>query len=750
MDRTAAKAAGRNRYAADFDWPDLWSAVVIRSPHPRARVRAIDAAEALACPEVERLFTAADVPDRPFATGGHPLNVALPGLGAGLADKKLLTDRPRHQGDEVAVLVARSLEAAERAAELLRVDYEAEASAGSIAAALDEDAWPVNPDFKDNVFFKTVQESGRAVDDLLASGLTVAGEFSTQVMQHVPLETPAAVAWLDDRQRLVLVSSTQVPHLLPRLIGRALDWPESRIRVVKAQVGGGFGCKQDLHLEPLAAWLSLRLGGRPIRLIQRRSECFLASRTRHAFSGKGRAAVDERGSLSALELEVRANIGAYAAHGHTIAAAAGAKLPALYPGAAIRYRAESVFSNIAVAGAFRGFGFPQVAFMAESLVDEAALAAGRDPLECRLENVARPGDRNQLDGSEISPAAIYECLQRGREAFQWDRRKAEAAECLGPVRRGVGVACFCYTTGTYPFYPEAAGARLTLKEDGNILAATGAVEIGQGADEAVALLTARALNLEPRLIEVVSGQDTYGSPYQTGAYASRQTAVTAEAIFRAGAEFKERLLALAGDVLGLTAEALDLEGGCVVERGGRRPRLSLRQLAETAYYHPELGAVITAEQSVKVRRNQAVYGCSLVDLEVDLPLCRVKVNELLNVHDSGSIVDQRGAEGQVYGGQVMGLAMALGEELLFDASGRVRNNSLLDYKLPLAGDVGRLSCLFVEQGSFEPRSLGEAPCIPVAAAVGNALRAATGLRLTSLPFSPPRLRPHFSRINFGL
>lgn len=748
-DRLSSQA----RYTADFNWPDMWAAVIVRSPHPKAQVVSVNTSEAMAVPGVERIFTAAEVPGRLFATGGHPLNILAPDKGAGQADKKLLTDRPRHQGDEVAVVVARDFRAAERGAGLIRIDYQVEESVGNVEAAVEIDAPAVDRDFIGNLFFNTVQESGMAVEDVFSRAFAVIEtDFETQVMQHVPMETPAAAAWLDERQRLVVVSSTQVPHLLPRLIGRAIDWPESRIRVIKPQVGGGFGCKQDLILEALAAWLSLKLGGRPIKMIQSRAECFLGSRSRHAFKGRGRAATDLSGLLKALDLKVQVNIGAYAAHGHTIAAAAGAKLAALYPRASIRYQAESVLSNIAVAGAFRGFGFPQVTFLAESLVDEAAYACSRDPLSFRLANVAREFDCQTAEAAGRDPVGIYECLLKGKDLFQWDRRRAEAAQVRGAVRRGVGIACFCYTTGTYPFYPEAAGARFCLREDGRISLATGAVEIGQRSDEAVMLLAARVLNVEPERIEVVSGQDTDYSPYLAGAYSSRQTSVAAKAIAAAGEDFKKRLLSLAGRILNKSPGQLGIAAGVIIDLNNSSSALSLAELAEAAYYHPDLGEVITAEASLKMRQNKAVYGCSLVDLEVDLPLCLIRIKEVLNVHDSGSIVHQQGAEGQVFGGQMMGLAMALGEELVFDAKGRVRNSNLLDYKIPLASGV-KLSCAFVEKTSagidFEPRSLGEAPSIPVAAAVGNALRAATGLRLTRLPFSPPNLFPHLARIGFG-
>ncbi len=262
------------------------------------------------------------------------------------------------------------------------------------------------------------------------------------------MESVTSLAWMEDDSRITIVSSTQIPHIVRRVVGQALDIPRSCVRVIKPFVGGGFGNKQDVLEEPMAAFLTSKLGGIPVKVSISREECFLATRTRHAFTIDGQMGVNRDGTLKGYSLDVLSNTGAYASHGHSIASAGGNKVAYLYPRCAYAYSSKTCYTNLPSAGAMRGYGAPQVVFAVESMLDDAATALGIDPVEIRLRNAAREGDANPLTGKRIYSAGLPECLEKGRKIFEWEKRRAECQNQQGNLRRGVGVACFSYTSNT--------------------------------------------------------------------------------------------------------------------------------------------------------------------------------------------------------------------------------------------------------------------------------------------------------------
>lgn len=748
-----AKVTGRARYTDDLGMPGMRHAAYVRSPRAHALVRSIDTAEALALPGVEAVFTAADVPRRRFATAGHPYS--LDPAGADVADRRLLTDHARYHGDEVAIVVARDLLTARKAARLVRVEYEELPVLADAEAALAEGA-PLIHAWRgpSNLIGEHAFEAGGSMAEALErADVTVEAFLTTSVQQHCHMEPFTAYAYMEDDAHIVIVSSTQIPHICRRIAAQALGLDWACIRVIKPYVGGGFGAKQDVVLEPMVAFLTWKLGGAPVSLELSREECMACTRTRHGFRMHGKAAARKDGTLTGVSLNVLSNTGGYASHGHSIAAAGGGKLAALYPRAVFSYHARTAYTNYPVAGALRGYGAPQVAHAVECLVEDAARALGMDSVEFRLRNVARPGEVNPYTKKVLDTAGIVECLEKGRDMFRWSERRAA---CLrtGDLRRGVGVACFSYGSSTYPASVEHAGARMILNQDGSVTMMAGATEIGQGADTAFAQMAAETLGLDFSCFRVVSTQDTDVTPFDTGAYASRQCYVASNAIRRCAEQLRGRILAAAGRMLGQPAESLALRGREVVraaEREAASPRalLSLRDLALESYYNKEEGGQITAEVAHKTRANAPCFGCTFTEIEVDVPLCRMRVVDLLNVHDSGRIISPGMAVGQVQGGVAMGIGWALYEELLVDdRSGRILNNNLLDYKVPTPPDVPDIGAAFVEthepSGGYGNKALGEPPIVSPAPALRNALLDATGVAVDELPLSPKTLYRHFA------
>jgi xanthine dehydrogenase molybdenum-binding subunit len=722
-------------------------AALVRSPIAHGLVKAIDVAPALALAGVEAVFTYKDVPETLFATAGHPYN--LDAAKRDVADRRLLTGHVRHFGDEVAVVVARDALTAAKAARAVVVEYEELPPLLDRHSALAPGAPQLHEAYPGNVLKHTVSEygvseKGGSVAGLLAGADLVAeGRYCTPQVQHCHMETVVSLAYMDDENHIVIISSTQIPQIVRRVVGQALSLPWSRIRVIKPCLGGGFGNKQDVLAEPLAAFLTLKMGGVPVQIALSREECFIGSRSRHPFEGQAKLGLKRDGTFIAFDLTVWSKTGAYASHGHSIAGAAGSKSPFLYPRAALRYDATTYYANLPSAGAMRGYGQPQVTYIMDCLVEEAARALNMDPLELRLKNVARPGDVCPYNGQVIEVAGIYEALMRGAELIDWQRKRELYQNQRGPVRRGVGVACCSYGSNTYPASVELAGARLVLNQDGRVTLAVGALEMGQGADTAMAQMAAEALGLPLDSIQVVSTQDTDHTPFDTGAFASRQSFTSSPAICAAAREFKGKILELAAALTGIPQDALNFKGGNIVGSDGRSRVFTLAELAMQSYYHLDLGGPIVSQASHKTRLNPPVYCCTFVEVEVDLPLCRVKVVEALNVHDSGRIIHPKTATGQVHGGLGMGLGWALYEEMLWDEKGRVLNGNLLDYKMPTIMDLPDLDCAFVEApypgNPFGLRALGEPPLVSPAPAVRNAVWHATGVKVDEIPITPKTL-----------
>lgn len=759
----AAKVTGRSRYTGDFELPGMLHAAFVRADLAHGRVLAVDASAALALPGVEAVFTAADVPATLFPTAGHPYS--LDPTRGDVADRRLLTDRVRYYGDEVAVVVARDQLTACKAARLVKVECEPLPVMTSAESALAPGATPIHPEInpQGNLLKRHEFEvNGSFAEAAAQADALVEGRYNTPTVQHCHLENHVAYAYMDDTDHLVIVSSTQIPHICRRVVGQALGLPWSAVRIVKPCVGGGFGNKQDVVLEPLVAFLSRKLGGAPVRMELTREEETLCTRVRHAFSMHGRAAVKRDGTLLGYSLDVLSNTGAYASHGHSIAAAGGSKVGYAYPRAVYRFSAATYYSNIPVGGACRGYGSPQTAFGIECLMDDAARAVGLDPLEFRLKNCGRDGDPSPMNGEPVHTPGLAACLEQGRDRFRWSERKAacrafnaEAARTAGPLRRGVGVAAFSYGTGTYPANVEAGSARLILNQDGTVNLMTGASEIGQGADTAFAQMTSETLGASLRNVRVISTQDTDVTPWDTGSYASRQTFTCAPAVQKAASLLRERILDYAGDLKGQIPAALSIaptpQGDAVVfKRAPQTVVVTLRELAMDSYYHKDRGGQITAEASLKSRQNPPSFGCCFAEIEVDLELCKIRVLDILNVHDAGVLINPALAAAQVQGGMGMGLGWALYEELLVDqASGRVHNHNLLDYKLPTARDLPDLDCAFVETlepaGAYGNKSLGEPPVISPAPALRNALLDATGVAVGAIPLTPKLLFREFGR-----
>ena len=738
------KVTGRARYTADLIDRNALVAKVVRSTVANGRVLSVDTSEAEKIPGVVKIVTCFDVPKIYFPTAGHPWSTDP--AHQDVADRLLLTDRPLYYGDDIAAVIATDEIAAKRAVKLVRVEYEEYPFVLDQVEAMRPGAPQLHEAYPNNILKHTSGADGNWEKAVSEPGLLCLDKwYETPPVQHCHIENHICCAWAEG-EKITVMSSTQIPHIVRRCVGQALGRPWGSVRIIKPYIGGGFGNKQDALYEPLCAYLSLQAEGRPVKLDITREETFVNNRVRHPVRFRLVTWFRPDGTFVARSMEEYSRQGAYTSHGHSTAAKATTAFMQLYRSAASKFDAYTVYTNTPTAGAMRAYGIPQVTFAMESHVDDIAALLGMDPIALRDKNRMEPGFKDDFSGNVNRADSHGACMKKAMEAIGWQEKYEKYKNQTGPVRRGLGMAIFWYNTAVWPISLESASCRMVLNQDGTVQFMCGETEIGQGADTAFAQMVADTVGVPFESVHVVTAQDTDVTPYGTGAYASRQTYVEGFAIDKVGREFKRKILNYAAYLTGQPAEALDLRGGEIV--GGGETLLTLAALAEKALYSMDRSEHISAEGTAQVKSNAFTFGCTAAEVEVDISLCKMKVLDIVNVHDCGTLINPRLAQAQVHGGMSMAIGYAMGEELKFDeTTGRPLNNNLLDYKLSTALDHPDLQALFAPTAEptspFGTKALGEPPAASGAPAIRNALLQATGVAVDKLPLSPHILFERF-------
>ena len=737
-----AKVQGKADYTADLPKKNVLYGKILRATIAHGLVKKLDISEALKVEGVIKVLTPDDLPDLKFPTAGHPYTLD-PKL-ADIADRNILTKRVRLYGDEIAAVIAENELAAEKALEKIKVEYEEFPFYLSPEESLAEGAVEIHDGSK-NLIASTKATVGDLKKGLEEADHIIEGEYKTQIVQHCHMENQIAYAYKGSDQRWVCVSSTQIPHICRRILGEAFGMPWGKFRVVKPFIGGGFGNKQDVTIEPLAVAMSMAVGGEPVMVELQREESIAWTRVRHAISYKVKLGVKKDGTITALEMDAVSNNGAYASHGHSIAGKGAGILQSLYKMPNMEYNSKTVYTNTASAGAMRGYGVPQVIFAMESIIEKAAKELGIDPVELRLKNLVGPNTENPVSHVMFFSNKLKECVEEGMKNFSWDERKKQAdSQKTGDFRRGVGMAVFAYATGVYPKSLEIGGCRLTLNQDGTVKLMVGATEIGQGSDTVFKQMVAETTGIPYDHIYTDMNTDTDYSPFDTGAYASRQSYVSGMAVRKAAIELKEKILDAVKKFDDIDQLHTDIVNGNIVYKHSGEVIQSVGDLALKSYYDLANGECITAEVSNNFHSNSNAMGATFADVEVDIKTGKVKILNILNVHDSGHILNPLLASGQVEGGMGMAVAYALAEELRYDEkTGAPLNNNLLDYKMPTSMDLPDMETLFVEEddpmGPYGNKALGEPPICSPAAAIRNAVLDAIGIEVDELPIKPQKL-----------
>lgn len=713
----AAKVAG-DSFGAD-DWPEGALVVkAVRSPHAHAAFR-IGALEAFRCrPGVAGVFTVADIPGR------NAFSVIPP-----FADQPAIAASPaRFRGECVALVAFEPGADPDLSGFPIHWNLLPELTTPEDA----ERAEPLHPGRPGNLLIEGRVTKGDAVAALETSAHVVEGQMTTAFVEHAYIEPEAGSAWMEG-ETLVIRACTQAPAMDREDTAAILGLPMERVRIIPSAVGGGFGSKLDISLQPLIGLVTLKTG-RPCRMVYSRQESMISTTKRHPAEMRGRIGCDSTGRITGVEFEGRFNTGAYSSWGPTVANRVPVHVSGPYVTPNITARARAIHTHGPVSGAFRGFGVPQGALWQETLYDRLAEKAGIDRLEFRILNALRDGDVTAT-GQTLRATGIHDCLTALRP--HWLRALAEA----GPGR-GVGVASCWYGCGNTAL-PNPSTIRIGISHRGEVVLHQGATDIGQGSNTVIAQIAAEALGLPLSAFRLV-GPDTALTPDAGKSSASRQTYVTGRAAKAAAEALRAAILRRAnagqGAVLSLEAAAL------LVRTGATTNRLDLATLppdphglalSAEATYDPPTTPLDANGQGAPY----AVYGygAQMVELEVDQALGTVRLLKITAAHDLGRAINPMLARGQIEGGIAQGIGLALMEEYL-----PRRTENLHDYLIPTFGDVPPIESLLIEvpdpEGPFGAKGLGEHVLIPTAPAILNAIRHATGVEITRVPALPHRVR----------
>ncbi|MEU8095285.1 molybdopterin-dependent oxidoreductase [Streptomyces rubiginosohelvolus] len=734
---------GTARYTFDVDVPGLLHMKLLRSPHPHARIVSMDTSAALRVPGVHLVLTHHDAPERLYSTARHEHPTEDPD------DTRLLDDTVRYIGQRVAAVVADSEGAAEEGCRRIEVVYEQlpyvvdpeEAMAPGAPVLHDKGPASRIARAENNVVGEVHGEIGSVEEGFAEADVVYAETFRTQRVQHASLETHGAVAWYeegeDGAERLTVRSSTQTPFLTRRALCALFDLELKQVRVLAGRVGGGFGGKQEMLVEDIVALAVMRLR-RPVKLEYTRPEQFYGATTRHPFSIRVRAGARADGTLTALQLRVVANTGAYGNHGPAVMFHSVGESMAVYRAPHKKVDAFSVYTNSVPAGAFRGYGLGQVVFAVESVMDELARRTGLDPLVFRERNIIGPGEPMLSPGGEeedleIASYGLDQCLQVVRDAIgRYGDGPGDDVPEGWLVGQGTGMSMIA----TGPPGGHFADATVKLLSDGTYDVAVGTAEFGNGTTTVHQQITAGALSTTVDRI-VIRQSDTDVVRHDTGAFGSAGTVVAGKAVLRAADGLAVQILEFAAGQLGaapgdcrLTVDAVECAGRAI----------SLKELFQAAR---AAGRELLADGHWGGSPRSVAFNAQWFRLAVDPGTGEIRILRSVHAADAGKVMNPMQCRGQVEGGVAQALGATLFENVRVDERGEVTTAAFRRYRLPQYADVPRTEVHFMETsdaiGPLGAKSMSESPFNPVAPAFANALRDATGIRFTELPLTRDRV-----------
>ncbi len=724
------KVTGKAVFSADHFVAGMIYGAILRSPHAHARIRSIDVSKAAALPGVQAVVTGADFPTL------QSLEVELGEGGGNIVDFSrncMARDKVYYDGHAVAAVAATTLAIATEALELITVDYEVLPHVTDLAAAMAPDAPILHDkirtkgldtpsDKPTNITMRYVKQHGDAAAGLARAKVVARGSFSSAPVHQGYLEPQACTVSYNADGQVLIWASSQGAFMIRTVTAQILNIPIADIRVTPLEIGGGFGGKTVIYLEPVAVLLSKK-SGRPVRLAMSRSDVFRATGPAPGTVCDVAIGADENGILTGAEVIFSGSAGAFpgsGTHPAAICSLACYKIPDYY------IEGQDVVTNMACTAAYRSPGAPPIIFAVESVIDELANTLGIDPIDFRLRNAVQEGDPSPT-GTPFGPIGLKEILEAAKVHQHW-------SEPLGP-NQGRGIAA-----GYWPNFGGQSTAAVSLTDDGTVIVTTGSPDIG-GSRASMAMMAAEVIGLPYENVRaIVADTSSIGYSMLTGG--SRTTFATGKAVVEAAEKVVDEMRSRAAQIWGVDGsevEWIDGEASCTAP--GKEARLTIKQIAGKTGM--SVKGPISAESTVNPPDPGPGIAVQIVDVEVDPDTGTVTVLRVTALQDVGRAIHPSYVEGQMQGGVVQGIGWALNEGYVFNAKGQLDNAGFLDYRIPVASDLPMISTVMIEvpwpSHPFGVKGVGEAPICPPMGAVANAVSAATGVRMRHLPMSPDRI-----------
>lgn len=741
-------ALGKPVFTDDIHMPGMLYAAMLTSPHAHARIKHIDASRARALKGVAAVLTHHDVPRVKYASGGQSYPQPLP------YDQACLDDKVRFVGDRVAVVAAETIEIANEAMKLIEVEYEVLPAVVDMEAAMQPGA-PVIHDEADtegifnrerNIVYHIEAEVGEVDKAFSESEHVFEGEYRTPKQQHVHLEPHVAITYFDEDDRLVVRTSTQVPFHTRRIIAPLIGLPVKKIRVIKPRIGGGFGNKQEVLIEDLCAHLTM-LTRRPVRMEYTREQEFTSSRTRHATIMRYKIGVTGD-RVTAASLYLIGDTGAYGTHGLTVNMVGGFKGLTLYNSTNSRFVCDVVYTNTAVAGAYRGYGSMQCQYGIEVIMSEIADKLGMDEVEFKKKNWIKVGDEMHLSEQlgegragtrqTLASGAMEQCVEIGRRITDFDAKRAAYREQTGRYRRGIGLAGVMHGSSIAGL--DMAAATLKMNDDGSFNLLIGATDLGTGSDTVLGQIAAEALHTDLDDI-IVYSSDTDFTPFDKGAYASSTTYLSGEAVRKCAENIKGQLLKHAGVMLGVERlDQLTLGHKAVTAADGRS--VSFEAIGLSSLHQQEQHQIMATESHVSPV-SPPPTAAQFAEIVVDTETGKINTERLVMVVDCGRVINPVTAAGQVEGGMLQALGFALIEDMPYTAEGQPLSTDLKSYRVYRANETPVMDVVFVQtdepSGPYGVKSVAEISIDGVAPAMASAVHNALGVWMRDLPYTKEKV-----------
>ena len=741
-------AMGKPVYTDDIRLPGMLYAALLTSPHAHARIRNIDASKARALPGVHAVFTHKDLPRVKYASGGQSYPQPLP------FDQVSLDNKVRHVGDRVAVVAAESLEIANKALELIEVDYEVlpvvvdmeQAMAKGAPVIHDEDDTEGIFDRERNIVYHIEAEVGDVDKAFAGSKHVFEGEYRTPKQQHVHIEPHVCITYFDEDERLVIRTSTQVPFHTRRIVAPLIGLPVKKIRVIKPRIGGGFGNKQEVLIEDLCAHLTMKTG-RPVRMEYTREQEFTSSRRRHDNIIRYKIGITGD-QVTAASLYLIGDTGAYGTHGLTVNMVGGFKGLTLYNTPNSRFVCDVVYTNSVPAGAFRGYGSMQCQYGMEVIMSEIAAKLGLDVIEFKRKNWIKVGEEMYLSQQlgegrsgvrqSLESSGMDECVEIGAKLTGFREKRQQYQGQTGRYRKGVGMAVVMH--GSSVANLDMAAATLKLNDDGSFNLLIGATDLGTGSDTILAQVAAEVLHTDVADM-IVYSSDTDFTPFDKGAYASSTSYLSGEAVRKTAEVIKKQMIEHAGVMLGVKeVSTLKLEHKKVVAPDGRG--VTFEEIGLNSLHQQRQHQIMATESHVSPV-SPPPTAAQFVEIKLDTETGKIEIERLLMVVDCGRVINPMTAAGQVEGGMAQAMGFTLTEEMPYTADGQPLYMNLAKYRIPRAVEMPVMDVIFVQtdepSGPYGVKSVAEIAIDGVAPAMASAIHNATGVWMREVPYTKERV-----------